>query len=551
MLAGVRDLIKDFVNDVMQISWIVLVTTAFLFGILVGYNDPDITLFVFTAAGFVALVHCIFLRCRRKAISGKILAVLVFFVLGFLRSSSEVHRVNSDFELVEATDRAVEITCEVGDTPSVKPLKGRSARYRFKASGVRLVDSGRRITAPVKVNWYGDRDGATGDVPECGDRWRFEGRMYTVKNRHGEAFLNINSGEGRSSYLSSPNPGALSSRVAEFRKGASLRVAIGIEDWNDVVDIHQAVLLGYKSKISWQMRQIFSRSGTIHVFAISGLHIALLASVLVFFVSSCGISRYNWIFILAPLLLIYTLATGLRPSSVRACIMAIFYFAAPLIGRRFNALSALAATALAVHVFAPANIFDLGCILSFCVMLGLIVLFKPLSELLKKGFRIEEIEIQARLYHVSENYKRARHLRWAGSFLRFTAELLGVTTSAWLASMPLSAYFFERITPGGIFANMIVTPSALMLVTAGILGYAASFFSRWMAICFNNAAGFFTTIMIRTASFISNCRFMSFEVKAWPLWGVWIWFAVLLVTAWLMRRQMRRSQSDLSWLKER
>ena len=550
MLAGVIDLIKEFVNDVMQISWIVMVTIAFLCGILVGYNDPDITLFVFTAVGFVALVLCIFLRCRRKAISGKILAVLVFFVLGFLRSSSEVHRVQSDFEFIEATDRAVEMTCEVGGIPSVKPLKGRSARYRFKALNVRLVDSGRRITAPVRVNWYGDRDGAVGDVPECGERWRFEGRMYTVKNRYGDEFLIINSGERRSSYLSSPNPGALSRRVAEFRKGASLRVAIGIEDWDDVADIHQAVLLGYKSKISRQMRWIFSRSGTIHVFAISGLHIALLASVLVFFVSSCGIPRYNWIFILAPLLLIYTLATGLRPSSVRACIMAIFYFAAPLIGRRFNALSALAATALAVHVFAPTNIFDLGCILSFCVMLGLIVMFKPLSELLKKVFRVENIEIQARLYNVSENYKKARRLRWGGSFLRFTAELLGVTTAAWLTSMPLSAYFFERITPGGIFANMIVTPSALMLVTAGILGYVASFFSRWMATCFNNAAGFFTTIMIRTASFISNCRFMNFEVKAWPLWGVWLWFAVLLVTAWLMRRQMRRFQSDLSWLKE-
>ena len=91
----------------------------------------------------------------------------------------------------------------------------------------------------------------------------------------------------------------------------------------------------------------------------------MIASVLFFFVSSCGVPRYYWVYILAPLLLIYTFATGLRPSAVRACLMALFYFSAPVVGRRFNALSALATTALAVHLFAPAYIFDLGCILSF------------------------------------------------------------------------------------------------------------------------------------------------------------------------------------------
>ena len=258
--------------------------------------------------------------------------------------------------------------------------------------------------------------------------------------------------------------------------------------------------------------------------------------------------RYYWVYILAPLLLIYTVATGLRPSAVRACLMALFYFSAPVFGRKFNAISALAAAALAIHFFAPAHIFDIGCILSFSVMLGLIVLFKPLSDLLKRAFRVEPMEAQALLYQVSEDFKKAARIRRRARFLAFTAELLGVTTSAWLASMPLSAYFFERITPGGVVANMIITPCALMLVTAGVIGFAVSFFSIWLAACFNNAAGFFTTIMIKTAVLISGCPFVRFEVKNWPLAGVWLWFAALFLIAWLLRRYTRKSGSDLSWL---
>ena len=58
----------------------------------------------------------------------------------------------------------------------------------------------------------------------------------------------------------------------------------------------------------------------------------------------------------------------MRASAVRACLMALLYLAAPLIGRRPNALMALAGTALIVHALQPWLIFDIGCVLSFTVM---------------------------------------------------------------------------------------------------------------------------------------------------------------------------------------
>ena len=528
-----------------------MLSSAVLGGVWSGYTYSAFTTAICVSA--VILLSAIggFCLLRGKPLPKKGLFVLLFLMAGFLRSSYEVHRIEADLRLAKSSSDALTVICKVAETPSIKVLKGRSARYRFNTSDAYLVESGRSFTIPVRVNWYGDKDATVVEVPKRGDRWRFDGRIYSGKRRSGDPYLIINSGEGRSRRLSSSDSGAMAVRIAKLRKGASLRISTGIETWDDVADIHQAVLLGFKDKISRSMRRIFAWSGTIHVFAISGLHIALIASVFVFFVSSCGVPRYYWVYILAPLLLIYTFTTGLRPSAVRACLMALFYFSAPVLHRKFNALSALAATALAVYLFSPSYIFDLGCTLSFSVMLGLIVLFKPLCDLMKRAFKIEALKVQSRLYQVSEEFKKAAQLNRRAGFFTFAAELLAVTISAWLASMPLSAFFFERITPGGLFANMVITPCALMLVTAGVLGFVSSFFSIWLAACFNNAAGFFTTIMIKTATFTSGCKFASFEVENWPLWGVWLWFAMLFLTAWLLRRYIRRVNSDLIWIEKR
>lgn len=552
LLAGIKKLGRELLRDAATIPAIVPLTAAFLAGIWVGFSHPASGMFLIVSAVVLPLIFIGAYFARRRASFAKILVLFAFLSAGFLRSSYALWRVNADLNFVKSSESALSILCEVAEEPSIRELKGRAALYRFKATHVRLSKSGRRIAAPLRVNWYGDRQGQTGAVPARGDRWRFEGRMYVGQSRKGEAELIINSGESRSARLSAMDSRAVAGRLLRLREEAAQRISIGIEDWRDVVDIHQAVLLGYQSKISRPVRDAFAWSGTVHVFAISGLHVALIASVFVLFVSSCGVPRYYWIYILAPLLLIYTVLTGLRPSAVRACLMALFYFSAPIFGRKFNSLAALAAAALTVHFFTPAYIFDIGCILSFSVMLGLVVMFKPLRDLLRSAFCIQELEARAHLYQVSDDHPKAARLQWLARALSRLAELLGVTIAAWLTSVPLGAFFFQRITPGGVFANLIITPCALMLVTAGVLGFVGSYISAWLAACFNNAAGVFTTIMIKTATVISNCPGARIEVKGWRPFWVWLWFAALFTLAWLLRRrQTRRSASDLSWLEER
>ncbi len=535
-------------RDVLRLHPLVYLAAAFLAGIRCGYAFDALhaaLAFAVAAALLAATFRTGAWRFRRLAYPA---LIACFMACGVARSAYEVRRQAQDLSLVSETERAVEVECGVVRVIGVKNLKGRSAQYRLAVKNPQFTDGSHRFLLPLEVNWYGDRDAARAGAPAAGELWHMRGRLYHTTLRNGRRVLVLNSGESGSRRVRRAREEAFAGRIAALRDGAARRVAIGIEDWGSVADINRAVLLGVRENVSRDMKRIFTCSGTIHVFAISGLHIALIAAVFVFLISCCGIPRYYWLFALAPLLTAYTLATGMRASAMRAALMALFFFCAPLFGRRFNTLTALAASALLVHAYQPSFISDIGSILSFSVMLGLITLYRPFALLIEKPLRVNALRDEAALLTAADEPARARRLTRRAALLSLFAGLCAVTVSAWLASLPLSAYYFGRITPGGVLANLLISPCALMLVIAGVLGYAASFVWGALASVFNHAAGAFTCIMIKTAECVSRLPFASIRVERFPLWLVWLWFAALFLGAWLLRRRVMRGDSGLEWM---
>ncbi|MFO7937031.1 MAG: ComEC/Rec2 family competence protein [Kiritimatiellia bacterium] len=468
-----------------------------------------------------------------------------------MRSSYDRYRKSADIAYVGSNRRAVEVRCSIGNRIGIKRLKGRAARYHFSLDNAVVLPGNKSFALPLFLYWYGDYDRSKTVVPSTGETWVFKGRVYCSKKRGYRSSLLLNSGEMSSRRCSSADTDNWRKRLVSFRNDASRRITYGIENWRNVVHINQAVLLGFRENIPRNLKKVFACSGTVHVFAISGLHIALIASVLVFIVSACGVPRYCWIFILAPLLLVYAFATGMRPSAVRATLMAILFFAAPFLGRHFNALSALTCAAIIVHIVSPIYIDDIGSILSFSVMLGLVVLFKPMCTLFEMLFRVNSFKSDAVMYAAAAEEKLALWKRRIAYMLSCFAGLCAVTVAAWLSSMPLCACFFGRITPGGLIANLVISPCALMLVISGVLGFSASFFSLFLAGIFNNAAAFFTFIMIKTAEFISGCPGSNFKVSSFPAWVVWSWFGLLFFAAWLLRRWSENKNEGLEWMEKK
>lgn len=295
------------------------------------------------------------------------------------------------------------------------------------------------------------------------------------------------------------------------------RVGMGLE-WNEeLAGLNRAILLGRRNDLSRARKRIFVDAGTIHVFAISGLHVMVVAWMLNAVLVKFGVSAQVRGLVCVPLVWAYVVLTGARPSAVRAALMSTLCLAAPVFGRRPDSLSAWSATVLAVYAWSPERIYDLGCALSFTVMFG-IVLWCHWARHFRPWFR-----------------EGGRLCTLAGGF--------GVSFAAWVAGVPLAAHAFGRFTPGGLLANLVVIWCAGWMVKFGAGGLAASFVCLPLAVWLNNVAAGFTWTMGYISECVAALPFSSFEVESWSLAGCACWYvgwvAVLLLAGRVLPRRER------------
>jgi len=284
------------------------------------------------------------------------------------------------------------------------------------------------------------------------------------------------------------------------RRDFSRRIGIGLGHDREVANLNRAILLGERSRLPRQTRQVFVESGTMHVFAISGLHVMLVARVLLTFLAFCLVP-YRWTGITAiPPLWGYVAMIGFAPSAVRAALMATVYFLSPVFWRRPNALMAWVATFFIVYGSSPRMIADVGCALSFAVMLA-IVLAGRCGKSLGSGWKMT----------------------------------MWLTFAAWIAGVPIAAHVFGRVTPGGLLANIPLIFAAQYSVGAGLVGILTSYVSETLAAHLNNFAGLFTRAMLGVAEAVSRLPGANLDLGAWSFLQCAEWYAVIGLAAYLVR----------------
>jgi ComEC/Rec2-related protein len=482
----------------------------------------------------------------RMAVRVSAFAAVVLFFAGWVLAALDRAGRMEEARRVGGGEEARTFVCRVGPEVSVKAMKGRASKVSFDAEAVRFEgdDGGVLRRLPVAVAWFGAAERA----PRPGEVWELQGRAKIRQQRgSGLLSLEINSGERAGRRLKEADAAAWKVRVDWARREAARRVAIGIEDWGDIPALNQAMLLGARRDMPPAMRKVFIDSGTIHVFAISGMHIVLVAAVLTLLVATLGVPRTHWLLVVGPPLVFYTVLTGAQPSAVRACLMGLLYFLGPFVGRRPNGWAALAGAALIVHVVKPSLIYNVGSVLSFACMGGLLAFCGTFCKIGRRWFGVGGLEERATLARASGSAAQARYWDARAAVAKWTADAFAVSFAAFLASVPLTAYYFGRFTPGGLFANLVICPCSLLIVVAGLLGMAASCVSDGLASCFNHAAGGVTWVMVKTTELTAVCPGSNYYVEKWPPWMVLAWYGALLVFAvWLHGR--KQGGDGLEWM---
>jgi competence protein ComEC len=246
---------------------------------------------------------------------------------------------------------------------------------------------------------------------------------------------------------------------AKAAKQFSATLATGVaEKRPELAAILRAMLLGQKHELSDEHGTLFMRSGTMHLFAISGLHIGMIAVALHALLRLIRLPRV--VCLLAGLagLWLYVEITGGAPSAVRAFIMVAMVESAVFMRFPRNPLAALAASALVVVLSWPMQVFSASFQLSYGIVAAILLLGLPLAEVWEQRWRwFRDLPLAAWCW--------SHRALDAGRRKVLTALAIGAAST--LVSTIAGILFFNLFTPAALLANILLIPAAMFVVLAG------------------------------------------------------------------------------------
>lgn len=176
------------------------------------------------------------------------------------------------------------------------------------------------------------------------------------------------------------------SLITEGRKIRNL-LSSGIDDIglsDNAKGFVKGIILGEKSGISRKERRKYSDTGLSHILAVSGMHIAIIASIMMFLTGPLllvkGGDKLRYVLILLAVWL-FALISGFSYSSVRASVMITFGLSAYIIGRPRAGFPAVCLATVFILLFSPFALFDPGMQLSFLCVAAIMLFAEPLNPI--------------------------------------------------------------------------------------------------------------------------------------------------------------------------
>lgn len=284
----------------------------------------------------------------------------------------------------------------------------------------------------------------------------------------------------------------------DIRQTLAQRVTAGIPD-REAAEIVRAVVLGEKGSGSSAFED-FRKTGTMHIFAVSGLHVGLVALIVLVVGRLVRLPPRVLLWTVVFAMFGYAFITGLRPPALRASLMGTLFIGRFLFLRRPSVVNNLFAAALVVLSIDSFQLWQVGFQLSFIVV-GVILLLEP------PLWKVVAPHLDHDPFLPKPVWTRWQHLtHWARNRL---GKMFTVSLTAWMGSAPLSILYFGWFTPVAALASVLMVMVAFLILTLAFVGLIAG--------CFSLAAG--ESINLGNGLLAQSARYSAANISQWP--GAW------------------------------
>lgn len=207
--------------------------------------------------------------------------------------------------------------------------------------------------------------------------------------------------------------------------------------------VTEALIFGYKEDLPKDLVESYSRTGTLHVLAVSGLHVAVVFLMLANFLWFLDKRRFGvWLKTVIVIICIwaYCILTGMSPSIIRAGLMISIVLFGKALNRQTNIFNTVAFSAFLILLINPFWLLNVGFQLSFAAVLGIVYLQQYILPL-----------------WVPPNW-----------FMRQVWNILVISICAQIATFPLSLYYFNQFPNYFLLSNLIIIPLTTIVIYTGI-----------------------------------------------------------------------------------
>ena len=505
-----------------MIRWIpyTFVRTVLFFagGILLGFYAPDLLpekLLVILVALITTLYFLVVLLARRgrRMLNPGWVALPLIFLLGY----THLIRQTASRDPLHLLHTAGEISHYQAMITRFPEEKARS--WRMEAALMQVhTDTWRRVNGKI-VLYFAKEDYPTpfqyGDVvvvqgspqvpEEPGNPGEFDYREFlALKNIYHQDFLR----KGDAVKVAHDPPYWFMAIAFQGRQWAEETLHRFVEG-NRQQRIASALVLGITDGLDPDLLGAYAATGSMHILAVSGLHISILYFLLLWILSPLNrFGKAPWLVAVAALaiLWLYAFVTGLSPSVLRAVGMFSFFALAKPWARSTNTYNTLAASAFCLMLYDPFLIRSVGFQLSYLAVLGIVFLYPRIVVLWEPPYR----------------------------FLAEVWKLAAVSVAAQIATFPLGLLYFHQFPNYFLLSNLFVVPLSFVILILGLLLLAVSFIPM-----LGVAAGYCLGLIIRLQNTIvfalEDLPFSLIDNVHISAWQCMLLFALILTAIALLQ----------------